>query len=74
MLEFIEEEQSGQLFARSETSTGKSYWIDEGAAWVYLTVVQGDRAGPNIGSSIIFNDIEDAKEAAEKLEGETDGG
>jgi len=67
MLDFIEEEQSGQLVAYSETTIGKSYWIDEGV-WTYLTVVQGDRAGPNIGKPEVFNTIEDAKQAAQAME------
>lgn len=67
MLDFIEEENSGQLVAYSETTIGKSYWIDEGV-WTYLTVVRGDRAGPNFDMTATFYDLDEAKAAAETME------
>ena len=63
MLVFIEEEQSGQLVAHSEEVPFRTYWIDE-AAWFYLTVVQGDRAGANVGKSETYRSLAAAKVAA----------
>ena len=58
MLEFIEEELSGQLVAHSETTPFKTYWIDWVGAWTYLAVVQGDKAGANVGKSTTFDSLQ----------------
>ena len=71
MLEFIEEEISGQIVAFSEKTPFVSYWIDE-AVWVHLTVAKPDGNGPRLINYPPFNSLDEAKAAAEKLEGETD--
>lgn len=60
MLEFETEPLSLQLVAQSETHPYRSYWIDEGA-WSYVTIVEGDRAGPIIRKSKTFFTVDEAK-------------
>ena len=67
MLEFIEEELSGQLVAHSETTPFKTYWIDV-QAWHNLQAVYGSKAGVHVDRSIPFNNLEDAKAAAQEME------
>lgn len=72
MLEFIHEEVSGNLVAHSETVPFRTYWIDVDSAWTYLTVVQGDRAGANIGPTDTYNSVEEAIAAANEMESSDD--
>lgn len=67
MLEFETEPLSLQLVAQSETHPYRSYWIDEGA-WSYVTIVEGDRAGPIIRKPERFNSIDEAKAYCEDQE------
>jgi hypothetical protein len=67
MLEFETEELSGQLVAHSNKTPFKSYWIEEGA-WTYLQVVQGDRAGANIGKAMTFRTIGEAVKEANEMD------
>ena len=63
MLEFIEEELSGQLAAHSNTVPFKTYWIEDGA-WAHLYTVTGDRAGANTSKAQAYHSVEDAIAAA----------
>ena len=69
-LEWITEELSGQLAAHSNTVPFKTYWLYE-AAWVSLTYTQGDRAGVHTSRSTPYTSLEEAKAAAELMEGES---
>lgn len=71
MLDFKREKVSGMLAAHSEAVPFRIYWIDA-CAWSYLKVVEGDLGGPMTNNAGAFRTIEEAKEAAEAMEVESD--
>lgn len=69
MLEFTTEPLSGQLVAHSEKCAFTSYWINEGA-WTHLQTSTLTYKGPIITKPEPFYSVEDAIEAAQKIEDE----
>lgn len=69
MLEFIRESVSGNLAAHSKVTPFKVYFIDDDSAWKYLTVTGASKRGPCVRNVSQFITLEEAKTAAENMEG-----